>query len=495
MTDPAAVAPEATPPEEHTSRSVYVVVLAVVLAMVLGTLDTLVLGTAMPTIVADIGGADHLSWVITAYALATAVSTPVWGKIGDMYGRKGTFMTAIVIFLAGSMFAGMAQSMDQLIAFRALQGLGGGGLMVGALSVIGTAVPLREQGRYQGFIAAVMGVTMVAGPLVGGFITDNLGWRWCFYVNMPLGLLALVAIAHGLKLPRQRSEARIDYAGVALLTLAITSVVLVTAWGGTEYDWTSGTILGLGALGVAAGVGFYFVEHRVAAPVLPPWLFRNPNFSLITGIGVVLGAVLFTVMTFLPIFMQDGQGFSASRASVLLLPNSAASLLTNMTVGRIITKTGRYKIFITGGAALCTVGVAMLSQLTPGSSLAYLWSATVILGFGTSCLMQTAILVTMQSVEKKDLGVGSATSTLARTIGGSVGISVMGVLYASRLPAGGKGSQGYQDAVAEGTGLVFLVTAGLALLTFLAACLLKEIPLSAGSDEEREPAPATVGPA
>jgi EmrB/QacA subfamily drug resistance transporter len=469
--------------EASTSRNLYVVVGSTMLAMVLATLDNLVLGTAMPTIVSELGGVDHFSWVVTSYALATAVSTPVWGKLGDMYGRKGVFMASIVVFLIGSVLAGMSQTMAQLIAFRAMQGLGGGGLVVGALSIIGTVVSPREQGRYQGLVASVMGVTMIAGPIVGGFITDGLGWRWCFYVNLPIGLLALVMIGWVLKLSQPRSRARIDFGGVALWTVAISAVVLITAWGGTEYSWASGPILGLGALGVVAFVGFVLVERVVSEPVLPPRLFRNGNFSVITGVGLGLGALMFSVMTFLPMFMQEAQGASASDASLLLLPNSLAMMATNITAGRIISKTGRYKVFVVGGAALATASMVLLARMSSDSSLLYCWVAMGIAGVGMACLMQTSILITMQSVEKSDLGVASAISTIARTTGGSVGVSVMGVLFAGQVSDELKerGGSAYEHAVADGTNIVFLVGAVLGLVIFVAAWLIREVPLEGKS--------------
>lgn len=353
MTTTSPPSPPGTPPPDDTppeavpqARNLYVVIGAVLIAMLLASLDNLILGTAMPSIVGELGGLDHLSWVVTAYTLATAVSTPVWGKAGDMYGRKGAFLASIVIFLAGSALAGLSQDMTQLVAFRAVQGLGAGGLMVGALAIISSLVPPREMGRYQGMIAGTMGLAMIGGPLVGGAITDHLGWRWCFYLNLPLGIVALVMVGLVLHLPKLRATARIDYAGVAALATTITSIVLITTWGGGQYGWTSPAILGLGALAAVAFGAFLAAERRVAEPVLPLGLFRSANFSLVTVIAFLLGFGMFGAMTFLPLFQQTVQGASASSAGMLGMPMFLAMVAVNLVAGPVITRTGRYKVFL-----------------------------------------------------------------------------------------------------------------------------------------------------
>lgn len=276
-----------TEPDEQP-RSVRVVLLALMIAMMLAMLDNMIIGTAMPTIVGDLGGLEHLAWVVTAYTLATAASTPIWGKLGDMYGRKNVFMTSIVLFLIGSALSGMAQNMGELIGFRAVQGLGAGGLMVGVMAIIGDLIPPRERGKYQGMMAAVMALAMIGGPLVGGTITDNWGWRWSFYINLPLGAVALALVGAVLHLPKKRSQARIDYLGAALLTVGITSIVLVTTWGGTEYAWTSTRIMELIALGVASLVGFVFWQTKAVEPIVPLHIFRSRNFTLMSLIGFVM---------------------------------------------------------------------------------------------------------------------------------------------------------------------------------------------------------------
>ncbi|MBT2212968.1 MDR family MFS transporter [Actinomadura sp. NEAU-AAG7] len=505
------------PPQDGPGqgRNLYVVIGAVLIAMLLASLDNLILGTAMPGIVSDLGGLGHLSWVVTAYTLATAVSTPVWGKLGDMYGRKGAFLTAIVIFLTGSALAGMSQDMTQLIGFRAIQGLGAGGLMVGALAIISSLVPPRDQGRYQGMISGVMGLAMIAGPLVGGAITDHLGWRWCFYVNLPLGLLALFMISTVLHLPKQRSQARIDYLGVALLATTISSVVLVTTWGGAEYAWTSGVIIGLGALAVAAGVAFVVAERRAAEPVLPLKLFRNANFTVVTVIGFLLGFAMFGAMTYLPLFQQAVQGSSATNAGLLGMPLFLAMVAVNMVAGPVISRTGRYKAFIVTGGALLTTGLALLATMDTATSRLTTGAFMALVGAGIGCLMQTTLLVSLHSVERADLGVGSSTATLARTIGGSVGVSIVGALFAGRvrdimaergyaaategsaqldaaglrtLPAGVRDA--YRHAVAGGVHQGFLVATGVGVLAFALAWLVRQVPLDKEAARDGEGADA-----
>ncbi|MFF4838318.1 MDR family MFS transporter [Streptomyces sp. NPDC001315] len=512
--------PPTAPPSRAPSRNLYAVLFAVAIALVLGSLDNLILGVAMPTIVGELGGLEHLSWVVTAYALTTAVSTPIWGKLGDMYGRKGSFLTSIVVFLTGSVLSGLSQSMEQLIAFRALQGLGGGGLMVGAMAIIGTLVPPREQGRYQGLISATIGVAMISGPLVGGLITDHLGWRWCFYVNLPLGALAIVMISSLLHLPAQSVKARIDYPGVALLTTAIGAVVLLTSWGGVEHGWLSGVILGLIALAALATAGFVLAERRAAEPLLPLTLFRNGNFSLATGIGFLLGAAMFAATTFLPLFQQGAQGASPTNAGTWLLPMFLAMIGANIVVGKMIANTGKYKIFVIAGGALTATGFALLAQQAPDTSRLFSVAAMALLGAGMGCVMQTTLLISLQSVEPKNLGVASSTATLSRTIGGSIGVSVMGSLFTSQVSAAltdrgvgeaaaavGGGLQlqadklaklpepvrsAYEFAVAEGTDRVFLVAAALGLVVFAAAWFVREVPLAGAADSRNEETPVAA---
>ncbi|MFE2673964.1 MDR family MFS transporter [Streptomyces hygroscopicus] len=490
---------------EPKQRSTSVVIFALMIAMLLAMLDNMIVGTAMPTIVGELGGLDHLSWVVTAYALATAASTPIWGKLGDMYGRKGVFLTSIAVFLLGSALSGMAQSMGQLIGFRALQGLGAGGLMVGVMAIIGDLVPPRERGRYQGIMAGVMAVAMIGGPLVGGTLTDHLGWRWIFYINLPLGAVALFAISAVLHLPKKRAQGRIDYAGAALLTVGITALVLITTWGGNEYAWGSAQIIGLGALGVVSLAVFLYVEQRVAEPVLPLHIFRNRNFTLVTAIGFLTGFVMFGSTTFLPLYQQTVQGASATNSGLLLLPMLLGMLVVSLVAGRVTTQTGKYKVFPIVGGFLIMAGMFLLSLMDTETTRFTSGVYMAVLGMGMGCLMQTTMLVAQNSVEMKDMGVGSSSATLFRTLGGSFGVAILGALFTSQVRdtmaerVGSKGAavtsgsaqldpaslkllppairDAYTHAVASGAHQVFLWGSLISIVGFVAAWFVKEVPL------------------
>ncbi|GGO54967.1 MFS transporter [Streptomyces daqingensis] len=507
---------------ETGSRSTGLAVFALMIAIMLAMLDNMIVGTAMPTIVGELGGLEHLSWVVTAYTLTTAASTPLWGKIGDMYGRKGVFLTSILIFLAGSVTSGAAQTMSQLIGFRALQGLGAGGLMVGAMAIMGELVPPRERGKYMGMMAGVMSFAMIGGPLVGGTLTDHLGWRWAFYINIPLGAIALTLVTTLLHLPRHRSQGRIDYAGAALLTVGITAAVLVTSWGGTEYDWSSGMILGLGGLAAASVAGFLLVERRASEPVLPLGVFRSRNFSLVTLIGFLLGFVMFGAMTFLPLYQQSVQGASATNSGLLLLPVLLPMMVVSVVTGRATTRTGRYRAYPIIGSALIPAGLYLLAQMDVGTSRTTSALYMVVLGAGMGFLMQLTMLIAQNSVDLKDIGVASSTTTLFRTIGGSFGVALMGTLFADRVretmtekaaaagaPAGAGGEvpaqldaaslerlpasvrEIYEHAVADGTHTVFLIAAATALICFAASWWIKEVPLKGGETEPEQAEPSS----
>ncbi|MFF1682604.1 MDR family MFS transporter [Streptomyces sp. NPDC058256] len=511
MADKTEVAAE----PEKQPRSVRVVLFALMVAMMLAMLDNMIVGTAMPTIVGELGGLEHLSWVVTAYTLATAASTPIWGKLGDMYGRKGAFMTSIVIFLIGSALSGMAQDMGQLIGFRAIQGLGAGGLMVGVMAIIGDLIPPRERGKYQGMMAGVMALAMIAGPLVGGTITDHWGWRWSFYINLPLGVVALLAISAVLHLPKKRVEGRIDYLGAGLLTVGITSIVLVTTWGGSEYAWGSARIMELIGIGVAALVGFVFVQTKAAAPVVPLHIFRSRNFTIMSIIAFITGFVMFGATLFLPLYQQSVQGASATNSGLLLLPMLGAMLVTSMVAGRVTTNSGRYKVFPLVGSVLMAVGLFLLSQMDTDTTRLTSGLYMAVLGAGMGCLMQITMLVAQNSVEMKDMGVASSTSTLARTLGSSFGVAIMGALFNHRVQdvmaerAGAIGSkvteqsaqldaaslaklpaparEAYQFAVSSGTHSAFLLGAVVAVVALVAAVFVKEVPLKgAGASKPAE---------
>ncbi|QUW84903.1 MFS transporter [Streptomyces mirabilis] len=485
------------------------------ITMMLAMLDNMIVGTAMPTIVGELGGLQHLSWVVTAYTLATAASTPIWGKLGDMYGRKGAFMTSIVIFLAGSALSGMAQDMGQLIGFRAVQGLGAGGLMVGVMAIIGDLIPPRERGKYQGMMAGIMALAMIGGPLIGGTITDHWGWRWSFYINLPLGIVALLAISAVLHLPKKRVQAKIDYLGAGLLALGISSIVLVTTWGGSEYAWGSARIMELIGIGVAALVGFVFVQTKAAAPIMPLHIFRSRNFTLMSIIGFITGFVMFGATLFLPLYQQSVQGASATNSGLLLLPMLGAMLVTSMVAGRVTTGTGRYKAFPIVGGVLMAVGLFLLSQMDTGTTRFTSGLYMAVLGLGMGCLMQITMLVAQNSVEMKDMGVASSSTTLFRTLGSSFGVAIMGALFNQRVQdvmterAGALGSkvteqsaqldaaslaklpaaarEAYQYAVSSGTHSAFLLGAVVSVGALVAAVFVKEVPLRGAGAGVSEP--------
>ena len=504
-------------------RSVRVVLLALMITMMLAMLDNMIVGTAMPTIVGELGGLEHLSWVVTAYTLATAASTPVWGKLGDMYGRKATFMTSIVIFLIGSALSGMAQDMGQLIGFRAIQGLGAGGLMVGVMAIIGDLIPPRERGKYQGMMAGVMALAMIGGPLVGGTITDNWGWRWSFYINLPLGVVALGLISVVLQLPKKRSKAGIDYLGVILLTVGITSTVLVTTWGGSEYAWSSARIMELIAIGVVSLVGFVYWQTKAAEPVVPLHIFRSRNFTLMSIIGFITGFVMFGATLFLPLYQQSVQGASATNSGLLLLPMLGAMLVTSMVAGRVTTNTGKYKVFPVVGSAAMVVGLYLLSTMDTDTTRFMSGVFMAVVGLGMGCLMQVTMLVAQNSVEMKDMGVASSTSTLSRTLGSSFGVAIMGALFNNRVQdvmserAGALGSkvteqsaqldaaslaklpaaarEAYQHAVSSGVHSAFLLGSIVAVAALVASVFVKEVALRGAGPAAPKPGEEGSAPA
>ncbi|MER7850390.1 DHA2 family efflux MFS transporter permease subunit [Kitasatospora sp. NPDC096077] len=429
-----AVVPVPPPP----TRATYVVMAAAVLAMLLASLDSLILGTAMPTIVGDLGGLDHLSWVASGYMLATAAATPIWGKLGDMYGRKGCFLASITLFLVGSALCGLAQSMGQLIGLRVLQGLGGGGLMVGALSLIGELVTPQARGKFQAMASTSMGAAMVAGPLVGGFLTDHLGWRSCFYVNVPIGVLALVMITVALRIPARRASGRIDYLGAVLLSTAIVSLVLMTTWAGTKYDWVSVQIIGLGVLAVAATVALIAVERRVAEPVLPLAIFRSRNFCWANVLAFLSGFVMVAAMTFLPIFQQTVQGASATNAGLLMLPLLLSMVAVNLFAGQLISGKGNFTRYALIGSALIALGVFLLSLMDIGTGPWVTGAYMAVFGAGLGFATQVTLSVGMESVGRAHLGVSSSTVTLSRTLGGSFGVSLAGIVFAQQMADGAK---------------------------------------------------------
>ena len=477
-----------------SSKRIRLTLLGVMLGMLLAMLDNAIVGTALPTIVGDLGGLKHLSWVVTAYTLATAVSTPVWGKFGDLRGRKNVFLAAIVVFVTGSILSGAAQSMIELIAFRTLQGLGAGGLAVGAFAIIADLVSPRERGRYQGMTASVMAVGTIGGPLLGGVITTDLGWRWAFYINVPLGALAFIWSQIMLPRSTKRTTAHIDWLGTVLLGTAITALVLLTTWGGNQYAWTSVQVLGLGVLTVAALGAFIVSQQHVAEPVLPLRIFTHRNLPLACTIALVVGVAMFGCVVYLPQFQQSVQGANATGSGLLLLPLVIPIVFVSQIVGRVMSKTGKYKIFPILGAGFLIAGMALLATMTTATSRTTTSAYMVLIGIGLGFAMQMTTTIAQNSVDMRDLGVASAAVTLFRTIGGSVGVALFGSLFTRALAAGlpngtpqptaaqlarmsTAARDAYLHSVAHGTHTIFTTGAIIAVAALIAAVAIKEVPL------------------
>jgi EmrB/QacA subfamily drug resistance transporter len=390
--------------------------------LLLASLDQTIVSTALPTIVGDLGGISKLSWVVTAYLLASTVVGPVYGKLGDLYGRKLVLQAAIVIFLVGSALCGISQNMTELIVFRALQGLGGGGLFVVTIAVVGDIIAPRERGRYQGFFGAVFGVSTVIGPLLGGFFVDNLSWRWIFYVNLPIGVLALAVIATAFQAARDQVPHTIDYLGAVLLAGGLSAIVLYTSLGGTTYGWGSPGMIALIVGGVVLLTAFVFAEARAPEPILPLESFRNRVFTVTSAVGFIIGLALFGAITYLPLYLQDVKGHSPTTSGLLITPMMAGLLITSIGSGQLISRFGRYKPFPIAGTAIAAVGLLLLSRLQVGTSTVAAGAFMLVLGLGLGLVLQVLVLAAQNAVDYEYLGVASSGSTLFRQIGGSIGV-------------------------------------------------------------------------
>jgi EmrB/QacA subfamily drug resistance transporter len=508
-------------PFDLSPRQIRLVFVGLILGMFLAALDQTVVATALPTIVGDLGGLNHLSWVVTSYILASTVTVPLWGKLGDLYGRKAFFQAAIVIFLIGSALSGAAQNLDGLIAFRAIQGLGAGGLIVGAQAIIGDVVPPADRGRYTGLIGSAFAVASVAGPLIGGFFTESLSWRWVFYINLPIGALAMVAVAAFLHGHVSKVDHKIDYLGAAVLSAAATALILMLTWGGVNYAWGSAMIVGLGVGTVVLIALFIRIEQRASEPIVPLSLFRNSTFRTSFITGGTLGFAMFGALTFLPLFLQIVHGASPTDSGLELAPIMAFVLLMSIYSGRRISATGTYRRFPIAGTAIMLVSLLLFSHLSASTPFSQIVIYMALMGIGMGMTMQVLLLVAQNAVDYRELGVATSLAAFGRSIGGAVGVAVGGTILSNQLshsittqlakiPAAYQDNPLFKAAItkvktgnvtaspaaikampaavqhavkvgfSDALHVVFLASVPIAVLGVIGALLLKEVPLRSG---------------